>query len=140
MRPVPPAAPEVPPSSGGPSDSRPVILIAEDELQIRRVFRLVLERDGYRVLTACDGDDALAVSRAFPGAIHLLLTDVRMPELEGPELCRRVRQTRPEIMCLLMSGYTPQDLDSEFAFLAKPFRIGQLLSNVQELLEGPLVA
>ncbi len=98
------ALPEaVPPSSVEP-DGRPVILLAEDEQQIRRVFRLVLERAGYRVLTAGDGVEALTISRAFSGAIHLLLTDVDMPNMDGPALWECIARERPEAKVLLMSG------------------------------------
>jgi DNA-binding NtrC family response regulator len=131
MRPSPPPKAVVPPSPGGSSDFRPVILLAEDELQIRKVFRLILERDGYRVLTACDGAEALAVSRAFPGAIQLLLTDVDMPKMDGPTLWGRLSHERPETKVLLMSGHIAV---REFPFLQKPLTPARLKQAVHGLV------
>lgn len=131
MRPSLPAAPEVPPPSGGSPDSRPVILLADDELQIRRMFRLILESDGYRVLTARDGDDALSISRAFEGAIHLLLTDVNMPRMDGPTLWGCISRERPETKVLLISGNA---LVRGLPFLRKPLTPAKLKRAVHDLV------
>ncbi len=110
---------------------RPVILLAEDEAQIRRVFRLVLEHAGYQVLLAADGQEALAVSRAFPGAINLLLTDVEMPKMTGPALWECIRRERPGMKVLLMSGRVAV---RGLPFVRKPLTAARLKAVVDELL------
>ena len=96
-----------------------VILVADDEPMIRNIARIVLEREGYFILTAGDGEEALLLSRAYPGTIHLFLTDVEMPKLDGFQLRERLREERPDTKELLMSGQV--HLAGEKAFLPKPF-------------------
>ena len=109
------------------------VLIVDDEPVIVMLIAAALRKSGYIALEAPDGAAALEIAARHPGPIGLLLTDVRMPGLPGPELCRRLRQRRPEIRCLLMSGYPEGEAGGE-AFLPKPFRIPDLLQRVREAL------
>ncbi|HMH75900.1 MAG TPA: response regulator, partial [Candidatus Udaeobacter sp.] len=82
------------------------ILVVDDDPWVRVLARDVLAGEGYRVLEASDGQDAIRVAAEHPGPIHLLLTDVVMPQMSGPELAKRLVRSRPETKILCMSGYT----------------------------------
>jgi CheY-like chemotaxis protein len=115
------------------SDQR-VVLVAEDDVIIQNMVRLTLERDGYFVLTAHDGLEALALSRQFPGTIHLLLTDMMMPRMDGGELCRHMYEERPNILILVMSGtHHPGE---KVKYLSKPFSPAKLRGVVAEMVGG----
>jgi signal transduction histidine kinase len=126
-----------------PAGSESVLLV-EDSDSLRRLVNLLLTRQGYTVLVARDGEDALKVSAGHQGPIHLLVTDVVMPRMGGPELAGRIVTTRPDIRVLFTSGYLDGaglDLTLEngtTAFLAKPFTPDQLARKVRETLEGPV--
>src|SRR5258708_5069765 len=83
-----------------------VILLAEDEHLVRNLVRTILINEGYAVLDANDGEHALEISRGFPGSIHMLLTDVKMPKMNGLELSQQIARERPGIKVLIMSGKT----------------------------------
>jgi signal transduction histidine kinase len=124
-----------------PNDpSSATILLAEDEQDVRRMVRKVLETYGYAVLEAANGKDALHLSCQYPRAIQLLLTDTIMPSMGGPELADKIRQFRPEMKVLFVSGYTDDSLlkrkvlASGQPFLQKPFSPQTLLHKVQEVL------
>src|SRR5277367_167427 len=95
-----------------PAETAPVeqghetILVVEDEVNLRRLARQYLEKQGYTVLEAVDGSAAINISSSYPGPIHLLLTDVIMPGMNGKELAQRLTALRPETRVLYMSGYT----------------------------------
>lgn len=110
------------------------MLIAEDEGLITTVARLVLEREGYLVLTAEDGEEALNVSREFPGSIHALVADVRMPKMDGIELRKRIIAERPGIKVLLTSAFVGETPIKGCPFLAKPFDISVLKRRMRQLL------
>jgi two-component system, cell cycle sensor histidine kinase and response regulator CckA len=118
------------------------ILLVEDEPQVRRVAQRMLQQHGYAVLTAADGEEALRLSRQNPRPIHLMLTDVIMPGMSGHEIMKHLRQERPEMKVLYMSGHTENAivhhgvLDPGIAFLQKPFRHEELLHKVREALEA----
>ena len=115
-----------------------VILLAEDEALVRNLVQLMLNREGYAVLAANDGQEALEICEAFKDPIHLLLTDVRMPRMDGMELKRRVRALRPDVRVIVMSGETAQIIAVENtpdAFLRKPFVPPTLLKCVQRVLD-----
>jgi CheY-like chemotaxis protein len=118
------------------------VLLVEDVKEVRQVTRLVLERFGYRVVEAANGDAALALASAQPGQIDLLLTDVVMPEMSGFELAERIREQWPGIRLLFMSGYanhTPATLETVEAgtpYLQKPFRGAVLARAVKEVLKA----
>jgi PAS domain S-box-containing protein len=119
------------------------ILLAEDEPALRRMVRQALSQRGYTVLEAADGEAALQVSEHHQGVIHLLLTDVVMPRLGGPELAERLMQRRPEMKVLYISGYAStviagQSLpDARADFLQKPFATDDLVQKVGKLLGTP---
>jgi two-component system, cell cycle sensor histidine kinase and response regulator CckA len=135
------AAPAAPPRS---SDSLPAlgtetILIVEDEPAVRSLSRQVLERSGYHVLEAGDGESALELVRAHPEPIHLLLTDLVMPDMGGTELASRLQDKHPAIRVLFMSGYTDDGvvrngmLGSGRAFLQKPFTPAMLVRKIRDV-------
>jgi two-component system cell cycle sensor histidine kinase/response regulator CckA len=102
----------------------------------------VLHRQGYRVLEARNGREALAVADAHEGEIHLLLTDAVMPELGGLELVDVLRARRPGLRVLVVSGYTSDDAERRggsaagIAFLQKPFTMHQLASVVRAVIDA----
>jgi PAS domain S-box-containing protein len=135
-----------PPAPRLAADVRPAgaetVLLVEDEAMLRQMIREVLERDGYRVLEAAHGEEALRVLHERHEAPHILVTDVVMPGIGGPALARRVAAARPGIRVLLMSGYTDARLPEgrlapDTAFLAKPFTPDALVRKVRELLDAP---
>jgi DNA-binding response OmpR family regulator len=113
--------------------------VVEDEEEVRSLTRDVLEMHGYTVLEALDPDDALRLGGTHPGPIDLLITDVVMPGVSGPELARRLRAGRPTLRVLCMSGY-PESADrpdGEAAWngwLQKPFSPDGLVAKVRECL------
>ncbi|MBZ5543149.1 MAG: response regulator [Acidobacteriia bacterium] len=118
------------------------VLLVEDEAAVRSLVCGVLEGGGYKVLVARNGEDALVVSEQHKGPIHLLLTDVVMPEMGGPELADRLRPYHREMKVLYMSGYTDDAivhhgvLASSAAFLQKPFTPAVLAQKVREVLDS----
>ena len=115
------------------------VLLVEDETVVRRLVREILERDGYTVLEAEDPEHALATARE-PGDIHLLLTDVVMPRMSGPEIARAVGGIRDDVKVLYMSGHSDLAvvkrglLEPGTAFIQKPFRARELTDKVRLLL------
>jgi two-component system, cell cycle sensor histidine kinase and response regulator CckA len=120
--------------------NRRTILLVEDDPVVRHVVRLLLELEGDAVLEAKDGEDALTVLNGHQGTLDLLLTDVMMPGLSGAEVCERVREGRPGLPTLFISGFYPeavfpdQRLPDGSAFLAKPFMPEELIEAVDTLL------
>ncbi len=118
------------------------VLLVEDEDPVREFINETLRESGYNVLMASNGEEALNVSQKYAGPIHLLLTDVVMPRMGGPELATRLKQERPDARVLLMSGYTDDGQahrevqDATWAFIQKPFSITQFGAKVREALEG----
>ncbi len=118
------------------------ILIAEDERPVRTVARTQLERYGYTVLEAEDGERALEVVSEHEGEINLLLTDVMMPRMGGPTLIARLREAQPELPVVYMTGYTETEvsrharLEDTATFLKKPFTMDLLLRKVRESLDA----
>ncbi|HXO86842.1 MAG TPA: ATP-binding protein, partial [Gemmatimonadales bacterium] len=116
------------------------ILVVEDVAAVRAVTREMLERYGYQVLEAADGKAALDVAAAHAGPIHLLLTDVVMPEINGRELANRLSKARPGVNVLFMSGYTDDAvvrhgiLQEGIAYLQKPFTPRSLAAKVRTSL------
>jgi DNA-binding NtrC family response regulator len=117
------------------------ILLAEDETEVRELAREALRRGGYAVLEASNGVEALRVAEAFSGQIHLLLTDVVMPNLGGPDLATRLLEARPGLKVLYMSGYSEfisaghGDIGPLTYFLQKPFSLESLGRKVREVLD-----
>ncbi len=118
------------------------IVVVEDEESVRKLIRSVLTKLGYTVVEARDGQEALALCKNQSHPIHLLLSDVIMPNLSGPELAARITSLRPELKVLFMSGYTDNAvvlhgvLEAGTPYLQKPFTPAGLTSKVREVLEG----
>jgi signal transduction histidine kinase len=122
-----------------PGSGRATILLVEDETPLRKLILQVLKSAGHTVLEAATGDEALALSARHAGPIDLLLTDVVMPGMNGPELVAKLRTRRPDTAVLFMSGYDAHlvdktSLESTASFLPKPFSPRGLLSRIASLL------
>lgn len=122
------------------NDNQPVVLIAEDEGLILTIARVALEHEGYLVLAAKNGEEALEMSRQFPGSIDALVADVRMPKMDGIELRKHILAERPRIKVLLMSAYVGETPVNGCPFLRKPFHITLLKQRVRHLLSSPVAA
>ena len=120
-------------------DSRTVLLV-DDEDAVRAIASQGLARDQFTVLEARDGDEALRVSRRWPQAIHIMVTDVMMPHMNGRQLAEQIAPERPEMRILFMSGYSEEALAASrppgpsAPFLPKPFTTEGLVSKVHDLL------
>ncbi|HKW90339.1 MAG TPA: response regulator [Methylomirabilota bacterium] len=117
------------------------VLVVDDEAQVRGLARDILLGAGYRVIEAEDGDHALRVAEEHQGPIHVLLTDVMMPGINGKELADRLVGKRPDVKPIFMSGRAAEVISDAGvlipvdAFLAKPFTVERLLNKVRERLE-----
>jgi PAS domain S-box-containing protein len=126
-------------SPGGGSET---ILLVEDEAAVRQFARRALEASGYKVLVAPDGVEALAVAERHAAPIHVLLTDVVMPVMAGPELARRLAERRPTLRVLFCSGYTDDATvldgvrEAGTPFLQKPFTPEDLIQKVRDVLSA----
>lgn len=112
---------------------QPVVLVADDEALVCNLIRDVLTDADYYVLTASDGQQALQISRQFPGRIDILVSDVRMPNLDGIALNTKLLSERPDIKIILISSHL-DCLNEDVPFLAKPFEPHILLDRVRGLL------
>jgi two-component system cell cycle sensor histidine kinase/response regulator CckA len=118
------------------------ILLVEDDDQVRAVARGILGRNGYDVIEARNAGEALLHSERHPGLIHLLLTDVVMPQMSGPELAKRLASARPLMKLLCMSGYTDDSivrhgvLEARMAYVQKPITPETLTRKVREVLDA----
>ena len=117
------------------------ILLVEDEEEVRKLAVRVLERQGYKVLAARDGDEALILCEQHQGPIHLMLTDVVMPGMDGHEVAKRLESFHPEMKVLYMSGYTDDAivlhgvLVEGVNYIQKPFTVDALTKKVREVLK-----
>ena len=121
------------------------ILVVEDEPPVRRLTVQLLKRHGYQVFEAASGAEALAFSESFKAPIQLMLTDVIMPGMNGPELVTRLKVTRPEMRVMFMSGYTgdalaDQGVAVKIELVEKPFSPPQLLTRLRRLLDTTVTA
>ena len=124
-----------------PEPGTETILLVEDETNLRYLARQYLEKQGYKVIEAADGAVAMQIAVAHEKVIHLLLTDVIMPGMNGRELAQRISEIRPNVKILYMSGYTENVighngmLDAGVRLLQKPFNLRDLRSKVREVLD-----
>ena len=124
------------PQTGGPE----TVLVVEDQEEVRSYAVQVLETYGYRVLAACDGPSAIAAAGDHAGPIHVLLTDVVLPGMNGRQLADRLAGERPGIKVLFTSGYTRDViahrgvLDADVAYLAKPYSPEALAAKLREVI------
>ncbi|MBI4539492.1 MAG: response regulator [Gemmatimonadetes bacterium] len=128
--------------SNAPLGRRLTVLVVDDEISVRRLAARALGRAGYRVLEAEGGDQAIFLSEQHDGPIDVVLADVVMPSVSGPELVEYLRQARPDLAAVYMSGYTEHSIAQQKSpgrsalLLAKPFTIEELLGKVRAALEG----
>jgi CheY-like chemotaxis protein len=138
--------PQAPRLHADPERGDETILLVEDETVVRQLVAEILENAGYTVLPAADGPSALELIRRHSDPINLLLTDVVMPGMSGPEVAAAVTSMRPGTEVLYMSGYTDSAighhgvLEPGIAFLQKPFSADDLTRKVRSLLSEPAAA
>jgi two-component system, cell cycle sensor histidine kinase and response regulator CckA len=140
---VDPEAESVPPParSRERTEGSETILLVEDEQAVRTVATRVLRNQGYFVLPACNGEEALSIADQVNGAIDLVLTDVIMPDMAGPAMVRQILEKWSGIRIVYMSGYAQNDkirsemADRDTSFLQKPFSADSLLLTVREVLD-----
>jgi signal transduction histidine kinase/ActR/RegA family two-component response regulator len=132
-------------TEAGPAHSlrgRETVLLVDDEPRVRKVAETILADAGYRVIACADGVEALERFAADPAQIDLVITDTVMPRMGGHELCDAIAVERPELPCLICSGYSPDLVRDGFVgsdhreFLQKPFSADQLLSSARRLLDA----
>jgi PAS domain S-box-containing protein len=142
--PLPLPVPASPLPRESPTVGSELVLLVEDNSVVRGLVRKALSRHGYRVVEAASGEQALTLAETVPGHIDLILSDVVMPGMQGPELVAQLKVTRPQSKVLFMSGY-PADAFTKgqegagpaAEWLQKPFTTGRLLQRVRELLDAP---
>jgi PAS domain S-box-containing protein len=129
----------VAPAPASPQRGRgEIILLVEDEERLRVLVRRILSSNGYNVVEAANGKDALHASADQAGPIDLVVTDIVMPELSGEQLALSLRKVRPGMRVIFMTGFTDRalpELGASVGFLQKPFAAGALLSEVRRLLD-----
>ncbi|MBI4540554.1 MAG: HAMP domain-containing protein [Gemmatimonadetes bacterium] len=141
-----PARPGVPRSQPAvrPATGTETIFVIEDDSGIRAVVRKILSRQGYTVIEAATAAEAVSIARGHSGTIHLLLTDIGLPDGSGTELAELITSKRPETQVLCMSGYAEgearrfEESQLRWAFLEKPFSPEILIRRVREVLDAPL--
>jgi len=117
------------------------VLLVEDDEAVRKITRLSLQSQGYTVLEADGGTAALRTAQTYRGDIHLMVSDVVMPEMGGRQLLEAVRQHRPGLRVLFMSGYTDDAVlihgvvEATDAFIQKPFTPLNLVRKVREVID-----
>lgn len=117
------------------------VLLVDDETMLLEIGKGLLQTLGYRVLTSGTPEEALQLVKSYAGDIHLLISDVMMPEMNGRKLAERIKESRPGIKCLFISGYSADEiahcgiLDKGLLFLQKPFSFQSMASKVREALE-----
>ena len=118
------------------------ILVVEDEEALREVARRIFARNGYHVITAASGPEAIEIVRTYQGDVHLLVTDVVMPQMLGKEVSEQIRTIKPDIEVLFMSGYARRVLNSQgmldpgVALAEKPFTEAELMGTAAQVLDG----
>jgi PAS domain S-box-containing protein len=131
-----------PPVASAPKGTE-TVLVVEDQDGIRDIVRESLRRNGYKVLIAVDGNEALQIASSFPDPIHLLVTDLVMPNIGGRELAQRLTPQRPAMKVLFMSGYSEhsaldiEEAGASAAVLQKPFSLDVLARSVRRVLDEP---
>ncbi len=126
------------------ASDRKTILLVDDEQAVRSIVLRILRRANYDVVEAEDGAAGVRIAESHPGAIDLVVTDMFMPGMMGPEMVRRLMVMRPGIRALFMSGYADKDSTSGVPvganFLGKPFSSQELAKAVEAALSGPPVS
>jgi len=130
--------------AAGPRDvtGQDTIMLVEDEEAVRSFAARALRMRGYNVIEASGGDEALEKMKRETAPIHLLITDVVMPNMDGPTLVRHVKRLKPDMAVIFMSGYAEEafrrndENAADLHFLPKPFGLKQLAAKVKEVLSG----
>jgi two-component system cell cycle sensor histidine kinase/response regulator CckA len=118
------------------------VLVVEDQDAVRQLACIILKDYGYRVLQASNGPDAIALAERYPAIIHLLMTDIILPLMDGRVLAGKLKIARPEIKVLYVSGYseerigTSAALEGDLAYLSKPFTSEVLAKRLRDILAG----
>lgn len=127
---------------GGPPLGNETILVVEDEEEVRKLVARSLKKQGYKVLEASQGKEVFSLCEEQGGPIHLMVTDVVMPEMTGVELAKHIKQVYPEIKVLYMSGYTSdrvavdcENVEKGIEFIQKPFTGYKLARKIREVLD-----
>ncbi len=135
------------PSQSGSGETAATILLVEDEPTIRGLTKEYLERSGFCVIPAVDGEEAIALWQKCDGEIDLVLTDLVMPRsVDGHQLVQRLQAEQPDLKAIFVSGYAAGSLgnvtalDKDTNFLQKPYRLQNLMDMVYSCLERPLAA
>lgn len=124
-----------------PEPTTQTILLLDDEESLTRSLSTYLRRSGYEVLVANTPGEAFAIAGSHPGPVHLLVSDLVVPEMSGSEVAKRIEKIRPGIRVLVMSGYLEDDVLAAGSdvlgrgFISKPFDLPDLLARVRELLD-----
>ena len=138
-----PSPAAAPPVAERPRGGSETLLVVEDEEPVRNLVTRILQAAGYRVLSAANGGEALLACEQHPGPIHLLLTDVVMPQMSGKQLAERLGLLKPGLRVLYMSGYPDEAIASHgvrtpgTTFLGKPFGAAELTRKVRSALDEP---
>jgi CheY-like chemotaxis protein len=111
------------------------ILVADDEEAIRGLMSLILSTAGHEVVTAANGVEAVALYRSSPDRFDLVITDIKMPVMDGHQVVRLVRDSRPTARIICVSAYAEKDLPAGVEFLNKPFSAEALRTLVRQVLE-----
>jgi two-component system, cell cycle sensor histidine kinase and response regulator CckA len=118
---------------------RKTLLVVDDQATIRTILVQVLKLEGYRVLSAVDGVNALETAAQASGKIDILITDLQMPVMGGEELIRNMTAVRPETRVICLSaGLSEVSLSQDVLFLPKPFVLKELMATVRGVLDGTL--
>jgi DNA-binding response OmpR family regulator len=114
------------------------LLVVDDEASIRQMLRVVFERQGYEVLEAASAAEAVQIFQKHQSSIAIVLTDVMMPEMNGPELVHQLLKLRPGVLTLFISGFcdTLQHSMQGFECLPKPFTASEVVNKVQSMLHA----
>jgi two-component system, cell cycle sensor histidine kinase and response regulator CckA len=125
-------------SQASPASKEIVILVVDDEVVVRNLVQRVLSSEGFSVLVATNGREALQLCVAFSGTIDMLLTDVEMPEMDGFQLAEQILISKPRMGILFMSGKLADTRTEPANFISKPFQPRALLIRVRETLSDLL--
>lgn len=139
MTDVPPTAALSPSGPEAATPPRPTILVVDDEAGVRVMIARMLSLAGYSVVSAQSGEEALSIVKEYAAPIDLVLSDVRMPEMTGPEMVEELLKLRPDIRVMYMSAYSRDVLpagaqDTDIPFLNKPFTMRTLALSIGETL------
>ena len=129
-------------SEAAPTLRHDLILLVDDDPAVRHLVRTILNREGYQVLEAADGNNALTLARKLGGAIDLIVTDIEMPGMDGRALGKAIRETYPNVPVIYISGFTQDselnqshDIGQGFAFIGKPFQPKVLVETVGRMMD-----